>query len=306
MATFEIRTKLQYWMPWQLLDYDPFDTGTKYQESQQQQIILSSSKKEVLDHEISQKQQPMWDVVVLDPYGSAAPFLDAAAVEHGGMLCITCTDMAAQGGSHPETAYVRYASLPIQSAKYLQESALSILLYTISVAAARYGRTIRPILSVGMDFYIRVFAEIHNDKRVVSNLSHNVGQVYQSTQCSSFFILPHGQLGGSKGNVYQSIRLTPSECPETGSPFKVGGPLWLGPLHDQKVVKGALQRLSDESCKAPDTDLIATQKRLQGLLMSVSEELDMPLYYTIPGLCQALKCSSPPTRSFMAALVNAG
>jgi len=42
-----------------------------------------------------------WDVIDLDPYGSAAPFLDAAvqAVAHGGLLNVTCTDMAALGGS---------------------------------------------------------------------------------------------------------------------------------------------------------------------------------------------------------------
>ena len=42
-----------------------------------------------------------YDVIDLDPYGSAAPFLDGAvqAVESGGLLCITCTDMAALGVS---------------------------------------------------------------------------------------------------------------------------------------------------------------------------------------------------------------
>jgi tRNA (guanine26-N2/guanine27-N2)-dimethyltransferase len=253
-------------------------------------------------------QQPMWDVIDLDPYGSAAPFLDAAvqAVESGGMLCVTCTDMAALGGSHPETAYGRYAALPIQSAKYLQELALRILLYTISVSAARYGRTIKPILSVGMAFYVRVFVEIRDDKKGVKDLSLNIGNVYQSSQCSSFVVLPHGQMGGSKGNIYQSQRLTPSACPETGSHFKIGGPLWLGPLHDQDVVKTALQRLADENCQAPNMKLIATRKRLQGLLTSVSEELDTPLYYTMPGLCQALKCTSPSNKDVKAALINAG
>ena len=40
-------------------------------------------------------------MIDLDPYGSAAPFLDGAvqAVESGGLLCITCTDMAALGVS---------------------------------------------------------------------------------------------------------------------------------------------------------------------------------------------------------------
>merc|ERR1712176_1072473 len=52
--------------------------------------------------------------------------------------------------------------------------------------------------------------------------------------------------------------------------------------------------------------LIATRTRLQGLLTSVSEELETPLYYTLPGLCQSLRCSSPPLRAFKGALVNAG
>jgi tRNA (guanine26-N2/guanine27-N2)-dimethyltransferase len=257
---------------------------------------------------LATKQQPMWDVIDLDPYGSAAPFLDGAvqAVESGGLLCITCTDMAALGGSHPETAYGRYASLPIQSAKYLQELALRILLHSITVSAAKYGRTIRPILSVGMNFYVRVFVEVNKDKQGVSDLSLINGNVYQSTQCSSFVTIPHGQKGGKNGNGYQSTRVEPSKCPETGAPFKIGGPLWLGPLHDQDVVGVALERLADEQCDAPDMNLIATRKRLQGLLTSVSEELDTPLYYTLPGLCQALRCTSPPIRAFKGAIVNAG
>ena len=119
-------------------------------------------------------QKDQFDIIDLDPYGSAAPFVDAAvqAVRDGGMLCVTCTDMAALGGSHPETAYGRYGSMPIQRAKYLQEFALRILLHTLAVSAARYGRTIRPILSVGMAFYVRVFVEVNNDKAGVSTLDH--------------------------------------------------------------------------------------------------------------------------------------
>jgi tRNA (guanine26-N2/guanine27-N2)-dimethyltransferase len=257
---------------------------------------------------IQLKQLPMWDVIDLDPYGSAAPFLDGAvqAVESGGFLCITCTDMAALGGSHPETAYGRYASLPIQSARYLQEMALRILLHTISVSAARYGRTIRPVLSVGMAFYVRVFVEIYDDKKGVSDLSMNIGNVYQSTKCPTFVVLPHGQMGGKEGNVYQSIRLTPSHCEETGAPFKVGGPMWLGPLHDQQVIKSALDRLSSPDNTCPDMKLIATRARLQGLLTSVSEEIDTPLYYQLPDLCQTLHLSNPPQKAIMAALGNAG
>ena len=106
----------------------------------------------------------------MDPYGSAAPFIDAAmqSIVNGGLLAITCTDMAALGGSHHETCYGRYGSFPIQRSGYLQELALRILLYHVSIVAGRYGRTIKPVLSVGMAFYIRVFIEVYDDKAGVS------------------------------------------------------------------------------------------------------------------------------------------
>jgi len=77
-------------------------------------------------------------------------------------------------------------------------------------------------------------------------------------------------------------------------------------LHDQDIVKAALERLFDEKCESPNMKLIATRRRLQGLLSSVSEELDIPLYYTLPGLCQTLRCTSPPLKAFKAAIINAG
>jgi tRNA (guanine26-N2/guanine27-N2)-dimethyltransferase len=46
-----------------------------------------------------------FDCIDLDPYGSAVPFLDAAigAVNDGGLLCITCTDLGVLAGhNYPE------------------------------------------------------------------------------------------------------------------------------------------------------------------------------------------------------------
>lgn len=255
-----------------------------------------------------------FDIIDLDPYGSAAPFLDAGiqAVANGGLLCVTCTDMAALGGSHPETCYGRYhGSMPITRSNYLQEMALRILLYTMATTAARYGRTIQPLLSVGMDFYIRTFCIVHDDKAGVQELSLKIGNVYQSTQCATFTTIPHGRC--PRPNVYQGHRI-PSTCPETGAPFKVGGPIWLGPLHDPDIVNTALERLEGNSKKKnsmtpsyPNVSLLATRDRLRGLLTSVQDELlDVPLYYILPDLCHTLHCSSLPLVQVKAALVNAG
>jgi tRNA (guanine26-N2/guanine27-N2)-dimethyltransferase len=121
---------------------------------------------------VQQSQKDQYDVIDLDPYGSAAPFIDGAvqAISNGGMLLVTCTDMAALGGSHPETCYGRYGSMPIPRVGYLQELAVRTLLGNLAQRAAVYGRTIRPILSVGMNFYVRVFVEVWDDKAGVSTL----------------------------------------------------------------------------------------------------------------------------------------
>jgi tRNA (guanine26-N2/guanine27-N2)-dimethyltransferase len=252
-------------------------------------------------------------VIDLDPYGSAAPFLDAAvqAVTNGGMLAITCTDMAALGGSHADTCYGRYCSMTIPRAGYLQELALRILLSNIAQRAAVYGRSMRPILSVGMHFYVRVFVEIWDDKAAVNNLSLDIGTVYQSTQCPSFHTVSHGQHAQKNQNVIQATRAPRVPCcEETGGPFKTAGPCWLGPMHNIDVVQEAIARLEPLNDVKKKEDLFGYLKQdreLHGLLTVCSEELpDAPLYYVLPKLSHTLGCSTPPIDKFKSALINAG
>jgi len=135
-----------------------------------------------------------FDVIDLDPYGSSAPFLDAAiqaVKDDGGMLCLTCTDMAVLSGSQFSACYGRYGSIPMPKGRYLHELALRIFLHTLSVRASVYGKVIKPVLSVGMAFYIRVFVEVYKSKADVQRACSKVGYVYQSTQCPSFYTVSY-------------------------------------------------------------------------------------------------------------------
>jgi len=229
---------------------------------------------------------------------------------------VTCTDMAALGGSHPETCYGRYGgSMPVQRGGYLQELALRILIKDCALTAARYGRTVRPVLSVGMAFYVRIFLEVYDDKKGVNDLSLQIGNVYQSAQCPTFYTSPHGTYGKRGRKVYQPTRIPEGGvCGETGGPFKVAGPCWLGPLHDLEVVEEAVRRLelpsnegTTKSEKNPIVHPFARSAPLHGLLTSVTEELpDVPLYYTVPNLCKTVRCEAVPLKLFRAALHNAG
>lgn len=64
-----------------------------------------------------QAEQQYYDVIDLDPYGCPARFLDAAvqAVRDGGLLLVTCTDMAILAGNSPETCHAKYGSTSLRS-----------------------------------------------------------------------------------------------------------------------------------------------------------------------------------------------
>jgi tRNA (guanine26-N2/guanine27-N2)-dimethyltransferase len=66
-----------------------------------------------------QRRHPVqcrFDVIDLDPYGSPAEFLDGAvqSVSDGGMLAVTCTDMAVLCGNHCEACYAKYGSMSLK------------------------------------------------------------------------------------------------------------------------------------------------------------------------------------------------
>lgn len=183
----------------------------------------------------------------------------------------------------------------------MHELALRILLQTVAISANRYGRIIKPILSVGMAFYIRVFLEVYDDSAAAQRGSLLIGNVYQSTQCPSFYTATHGTYNG---RVIQPGRGPPvTTCTETGAPLKVGGPIWLGPLHDPEVVNEAILRLENNGLQYP----LKSHDMLHGLLTAVSEELvDVPLYYLLPDLCKVIGCVTPPMIKIKAALANSG
>eukprot|EP00615_Pteridomonas_danica_P000021 CAMPEP_0114354728 /NCGR_PEP_ID=MMETSP0101-20121206/19699_1 /TAXON_ID=38822 ORGANISM="Pteridomonas danica, Strain PT" /NCGR_SAMPLE_ID=MMETSP0101 /ASSEMBLY_ACC=CAM_ASM_000211 /LENGTH=563 /DNA_ID=CAMNT_0001496345 /DNA_START=19 /DNA_END=1710 /DNA_ORIENTATION=- len=252
-----------------------------------------------------------FDVIDLDPYGSAAPFLDSAvqAVADGGLLCVTCTDMAVLSGNQAEACYAKYGSMPTKG-RYLHEMALRILLHSLETSACRYRRHIVPVLSCGIDFYIRVFLRVYESPAEVKRTCLKQGYVYQSIRCPSFHMQPVARLNGHTFNGALSVN--GGACAETGGGLRVGGPIWTEPIHNLEWVNKMKDHVAEyrthvvkgNELPFPPT---ATHERLHGLLTAVSEELpDVPLYYTLPSLCETLHCESPKMNQIKSALINAG
>ena len=137
-----------------------------------------------------------FDVIDLDPYGSPTPFLDGAvqAVSEGGLLCVTATDMAVLAGNSPETCYTKYGAISLKT-KCCHEFAVRILLQCLEAHANRYGRYTRPLLSLSIDFYVRVFVRVYSGQAACKASTSKLGHVYQCTGCESFALHPLGKIG---------------------------------------------------------------------------------------------------------------
>lgn len=123
---------------------------------------------------------PKYEVVDLDPYGTAVPFLDAAvqATSDGGLLCVTCTDSGVFNSvGYLEKTFSQYGGLPIKG-EHLHEGGLRLILHAITTSAAKYGIDIEPLLSLSIDYYARVFVRVRKSPADVKFLASKTAIVY--------------------------------------------------------------------------------------------------------------------------------
>uniref|UniRef100_W5MHH1 tRNA (guanine(26)-N(2))-dimethyltransferase n=1 Tax=Lepisosteus oculatus TaxID=7918 RepID=W5MHH1_LEPOC len=246
-----------------------------------------------------------YDVIDLDPYGSPAPFLDAAvqAVSEGGLLCVTCTDMAVMAGNCGETCYSKYGSVSIK-AKYCHEMALRIILHSLDQRAGVYQRFIEPLLSVSVDFYIRVFVRVRTGQARVKSSASKQALVYNCTGCGSFHLQRLGKRTSQGNQMKYSAASGPPvgpNCEHCGYKHHLGGPIWAEPIHSPEFVQKVLSAVSANPSR------FATSRRIEGILSVITEELeDVPLYYTLDSLSSTVHCNTPSLLQARSALLHAG
>jgi len=255
----------------------------------------------------SRNKQKLFDVVDIDPYGTASPFLDAAvqAVDNGGLLCVTCTDLAVLCGSHPETCYSKYQAIPLKG-EHCHETALRIVINNIQSHAIRYKRYIEPMISIYVDFYVRIFVRVYDSAHYTKEAFSHSGMLYQCGGCKTFTTEKFGSVENEPSGKKYKMKIGPavsSKCQFCGSAVKMGGPLWLDSIHNYDWVKRAIDHLSTPESKT----LYKTHKRLLGLLSMCHEELpNSPLFYVHSALCLTTKLETPSLVSFRSAVLSTG
>lgn len=285
-----------------------------------------------------------YDVIDLDPYGTAAPFFDAAlqAMEDGGLLCVTCTDSGVFAScGYSEKTYSLYGGMPIKGL-HSHEGGLRLVLHSIATTASKYGISIEPLLSLSIDFYVRLFIRVHRRPMDVKFLAGKTMLVYGCDHGCGAWTTQHlgrhmrhknskpddDSAGAWKFTIGQGPS-TDKNCEHCGSKMHIAGPMWGGPLHNPFFIERILDDL-----KGVDDKIYQTMPRIEGMLDTALDELlvcenDMPLrpspissdfipetpaealdhhpFFFIPSaLCKVIKATAPPEILIKGALKNAG
>ncbi|KAK4163177.1 putative N(2),N(2)-dimethylguanosine tRNA methyltransferase [Cladorrhinum sp. PSN259] len=221
-----------------------------------------------------------YDIIDLDPYGSAAPFLDAAVQalrDDGGLLCVTCTDSGVWASNgYPEKCFSLYGGVPLKG-WYSHEVGLRIVLHSIETAAAKYGLAIEPLLSLSIDFYCRVFVRITKSPAMVKFQAGKNMVVYNCGQgCGSWttqLLMKNKPTPNKKGDGifyrhgFARAPTAPESCEHCGSSTHMAGPMYAGRIHDPEFVKQVIAEAEEAS-----PEIYGTLPRVRGMLQTALEE----------------------------------
>lgn len=284
-----------------------------------------------------------YDVIDLDPYGTAAPFLDSAiqAINSDGLLCVTCTDSAIFAShGYLEKTYSQYGGLPLKG-EPCHEGGLRLLLHAIASSAARYGMAIEPLLSLSIDYYIRVFVRIRKSPEDVKMLAGKTMIVYHcESGCGSWstqFLARNKVTSNKNGDKFykHGFAAGPSadvHCQHCGFKTHLSGPMYGGPLHNVGFVERLLAQLNEV-----DRETYPTMDRIEGMLHTAMEEITFgvkqekangakdtkvldplipkadpaevdhhPFFFIPSSVAKILHCSAPPLAPLRGALRHAG
>ncbi|CAI0646834.1 unnamed protein product [Colletotrichum noveboracense] len=219
-----------------------------------------------------------YDVIDLDPYGTAAPFIDAAVQavrDDGGLLCVTCTDASHWAGHcYAEKSFSLYGGVPIKGL-HSHEVGLRIIIHALTTAAAKYGLTIEPQLSLSIDFYCRIFVKVRKSKDAVNYQGGKTMIVYNCPGCSAWETQPMVRTRPypkKKDGYFYKHGLsqgppTDSHCQHCGSAQHIAGPMYGGPLHNAEFIERILDLIP-----TVDKSVYQTTTRIEGMLQTALEE----------------------------------
>jgi tRNA (guanine26-N2/guanine27-N2)-dimethyltransferase len=224
-----------------------------------------------------------FDCVDLDPFGTPAPFVDAAARSAKRYLFVTATDTAPLCGAHGRAGARRYFAHPVNN-EYHGETGLRTLLGFVVRELVKYDRGLEPLLCFTREHAIRLHLRVRPGARAGDEMLGRMGFILQCDRCFS--------------REERTGLVPPCVQCSCGGKLVPIGPLWLGAINDPGTLPAMLHRL-------PSVPL-ARGEELFRLLSILQEELPTSSHYDYHRMAKALHCSPPPMEIVLGRIVDAG
>lgn len=268
--------------------------------------VITANQGDAVKYMASVAEAEKFHVVDLDPYGTAAPFLEGAvqSVRDGGLLLVTCTDAGVLAGSgYPEKCFALYGGNNLGNTAALEanhEAGIRLILGALAQAGARHKKCIEPVLSLSIDYYFRVFVRVSTSALQVKQLAAQTMLAYHCVGCGH---VVEQRMGRAAENKFHTARATApgAHCAHCERPHHLAGPMWGGELHLALFVDRVLAVNA-----AADPEVYGTRERIKGMLTLARAELLAPFYINLNQVLSFFRAPPVPIDDFARAAGNLG
>jgi tRNA (guanine26-N2/guanine27-N2)-dimethyltransferase len=203
-----------------------------------------------------------FDIIDLDPFGTAVPYLDSAirAMRNKGLLAVTATDLAPLCGVHAKACVRKYGGKPLRT-EYCHELAVRLLAGCTSAVAAKHDVGIRVVFSHSTAHYIRVYAQITYGAKKADEGVRSLGYILHCFNCLH------------RETAKNAFDKRVEKCPECGSRMDWAGPLWLGKIFDTQFC----ELMTQENMRTA----LRNSEKIAKLLAFAKDEAEAPVTYYV-------------------------
>ncbi|HUH78805.1 MAG TPA: tRNA (guanine(10)-N(2))-dimethyltransferase [Methanoregula sp.] len=225
-----------------------------------------------------------FDAVDLDPFGTPAPFADAAIRGCRRFLFVTATDTAPLCGAHLGAGIRRYFACPMNT-EYHSEVGLRVLLAFVVREAVKYDRGVEPVFCFAREHFVRLHLRLLRGPKAADRAIGRIGFVRQCAKCAY-------------RDEQQGMFPASGCCPDCGAPLRPVGPLWLGGIQCRETLHLMKERLAEAE--------LGSKKELATILDFCSAELPTASFYDYHRLSKQLGCSPPDIALVLERIADAG
>ena len=234
---------------------------------------LKNKKNKVLNEslqEVANLYEDKFDVIDIDPFGTAAPYIyDAMKIAKGNtFLMVTATDLAVLCGANERACIKMYDSRPIHN-ELCHEAATRILIAYIIRIAAQFNFGVEVYYTLSYRHYIRLFLRLkHGADEAVSSVK-NLGYLNYCHKCMNFSF---------DRSFFPNIKI----CSYCKNKYEVYGKMWIGSLFKKETQNDIAEYFKKHEMPENEISFINT----------ISNEIDTPFYYVVPRISHRLKMQS--------------